>query len=100
MAESKPSSIPPSVVKVTRAVLLSSIKGEPLSKFSKDYKRLQGKEFPWRELGFKTFVDMLRAMPEAVRFEYSDKDGDYRLYGIADGRSYMPSWLVKAQGSS
>ena len=51
--------IPPSVVKATRAVLLSGLKGVPLVRFCRDYKALVGEEFPWRKLGFQTLVEML-----------------------------------------
>lgn len=90
--------IPPSVVKATRAVLLSGLKGVPLVRFCRDYKALVGEEFPWRKLGFQTLVEMLNAMPDVVRFEFSAKDGGYRLYPIADRHAFMPSWFKKAQG--
>lgn len=37
-------------------------------------------------------------MPDVVRFEFSAKDGGYRLYPIADRHAFMPSWFKKAQG--
>ena len=51
--------IPPSVIKTTRAVLLSGLKGVPLVRFCRDYKALVGEEFPWKKLGFKSLVEML-----------------------------------------
>jgi len=90
--------IPLTVIKNTRSVLLSSMKGVPLRRFCRDYKSLVGEEFPWRKLGFGSANSLLQAMTEVVRFEFSQKDGDYRLYGIADGMVYTPSWFVKAQG--
>ena len=98
MAESTRQAIPEKVFKDTRAVLLSSIKGVPLRQFCKDYAVLVHEAFPWKTLGFKSPVDLLRAMPEAVRFEFSQKDGEYRLYGTGNGHCYMPSWFVRAQG--
>ena len=44
---------------------------------------------------------MLQAMPEAVHFEYSNKDGDYKLHGVGDSKSFfMPSWVLKTQGEN
>ena len=42
---------------------------------------------------------MLQAMPEAVHFDYSQKDNDYLLRGVGDKNSFfMPSWQQKTQG--
>ena len=90
--------VPASVIKNTRSVLLSSMKGVPLKRFCRDYKSLVGEEFPWRKLGFCSAGSLLHSMTEVVRFEFSQKDGNYRLYGIADRMVYTPSWFVKAQG--
>lgn len=90
--------VPEKVQKDTRAVLLSSVKGVPLRQFCKDYHALVHEPFPWRSLGYKSPIELLQAMPTAARFEYSEKDGDYRLYGTVNGHCYMPSWFIKAQG--
>ncbi len=92
------SSIPQKVQKDTRAVLLSSVKGVALRRFCKDYHALVHEPFPWKSLGFGSPVELLRAMPDSVRFEFCEKDGEYRLYGIGNGHCYMPSWFIKAQG--
>lgn len=90
--------IPPDVARNTRAVLLSSMKGVLLKRFCRDYKSLVGEEFPWRKLGFRSATSLLQAMTDVARFEFSKKDGDYRVYGIADEMVYTPSWFLKAQG--
>ena len=92
------SEIPPDVARNTRSVLLSSMKGVLLKRFCRDYKSLVGEEFPWRKLGFRSATSLLQAMTDVARFEFSKKDGDYKVYGIADGMVYTPSWFVKAQG--
>ena len=92
------SEIPPDVARNTRSVLLSSMKGVLLKRFCRDYKSLVGEEFPWRKLGFRSSTSLLQAMTDVARFEFSKKDGDYKVYGIADGMVYTPSWFVKAQG--
>ena len=44
-------------------------------------------------------ISLLQAMPDAVHFEYSNKDGDYKLHGVGDSKSFfMPSWILKTQG--
>ena len=48
--------------------------------------------------GYSSVVDLLEAMPDVVRFEFSTKHNDYCLYGIADRNCYLPSWVQKAQG--
>lgn len=90
--------IPPDVARNTRAVLLSSMKGVLLKRFCRDYKSLVGEEFPWKKLGFRSATSLLQAMTDVARFEFSTKDGDYRVYGIADEMVYTPSWFLKAQG--
>lgn len=46
-------------------------------------------------------ISMLQAMPEAVHFDYSQKDGDYLLRGVGDKNSFfMPSWQQKTQGDT
>lgn len=92
--------VPERVAKVTRAVLLSSVKGVPLKRFCKDYKALVGEEFPWRGLGYQSAVHLLQTMPTVVRFQFSQKDNDYQLFGVGDKHSFMPSWVKKAEGSS
>ena len=59
-----------------------------------------GSIFPWRKNGFPSAVAMLQSMPDVVRFQYSEKDGDYRLFGIGSDDMFMPSWVVKAQGKN
>ena len=46
-------------------------------------------------------ISVLQAMPEAVHFDYSQKDGDYLLRGVGDKNSFfMPSWQQKTQGDA
>ena len=87
--------VPPSVAKMARAVLLSSGKGVVLRRFCRDYRELSFEVFPWRKLGYASAADMLQAMPAVVRFTFSQKDGDYKLYGVADKDVFNPSWFLK-----
>ena len=46
-------------------------------------------------------ISVLQVMPEAVHFDYSQKDGDYLLRGVGDKNSFfMPSWQQKTQGDA
>jgi len=58
-----------------------------------------GSDFPWRKNGFSSLIDMLRAMPEAVRFDPAPYVPECRLYGIGSRDMFMPSWVIKAQGT-
>ncbi|XP_041464433.1 uncharacterized protein LOC121415319 isoform X2 [Lytechinus variegatus] len=101
MAESssKECKIPEELKKFTRAVLLSKIGGVPLEKFGSDFKKLAGYPLHFKELGFSTLRLFLEAMPDAVRFEYSDEASKWMLYGIGDPNTYMSSAAKKAQYS-
>ena len=68
--------IPPSVVKTTRAVLLSGLKGVPLARFCRDYKALVGEEFPWRKLGFQSLVEMLNVSLSLVVCVWGEEHWD------------------------
>lgn len=92
---SMPRPVPPNVAKMTRAVLLSSSRGVLLQRFCRDYRNLSFEAFPWRSLGYASPADMLQAMPDVVRFTFSQKDGDYKLYGMADTKVFNPSWFLK-----
>ena len=59
-----------------------------------------GSEFPWKKNRFPSIFGMLQAMPEAVRLQPpSLSEPEWRLYGIGSSDMFMPSWVVKAQGS-
>ena len=57
-----------------------------------------GSVFPWKKCGFPSPIALLQSMEDVVRFQYSSRDGDYRLYGMGTSDMFMPSWVVKAQG--
>lgn len=43
---------------------------------------------------------MLSSMSDVVRFQYLHQSGGYRLFGIADDKMFLPSWVVKAHGKN
>ena len=89
--------IEPSIITSTRSVLLSAAHGLPLKNFARDYKALVKSDFPFRQCGYSSAVEMLRDMEQdgAVRFA-EGKDG-IQLYGVGDKGCFMPSWVKKAQ---
>ncbi|XP_030832419.1 uncharacterized protein LOC100892920 isoform X2 [Strongylocentrotus purpuratus] len=91
--------IPEEIKKSVRAVLLSKIGGVPLESFSSDFKKLAGYPLRFNKLGFPTLRQFLEAMPDHVRFNYSDEASKWMLYGIGDPNSYMSSAAKKAQFS-
>lgn len=50
-----------------RALLISAPNGLNIVELQNDYLSIIGKPFPYRELGYKTPVDLLKAMPDVVR---------------------------------
>lgn len=58
---------------------------------------ITGSVFPWKKCGFHSAIALLERMSDVVRFQYSPKDGEYRLYGIGTSDMFMPSWVVRAQ---
>ena len=87
------------VIRDTRAVLISSHKGISISQFSKDYHKLVGRPFPYRDYGYQSTQAMLRAMEKEsiVRFTKSSnvKDGGWIVFGVPDDNHFMPSWVKK-----
>ena len=46
-------------------------------------------------VGYSSPANLLKVMPSVARWQYSDKEGEYRIFGVADNTSYLPSWLKK-----
>ena len=93
----------PSVIKNTRALLISSPKGISLTKFNKDYRKMIGKPFPYRNYGCNSALELLRAieMKGAVKMVRSvrKEDGGWMLFGVPDTNHFVPSWVQKAYDS-
>ncbi|CAI8058395.1 Tudor domain-containing protein 5 [Geodia barretti] len=90
-----PQDVPEKLQRNVRAFLLASPKGALLGKFCGEYRRLVKESLPWKSLGYSSAAELLRAMPTAARLHYSQKDGDYRVYPVADSNTYLPSWQKK-----
>ncbi|CAF3710887.1 unnamed protein product [Rotaria sp. Silwood1] len=72
-----------------RSLLISSPKtkygGLSGSLLYSDYKKLNsGKEIPYGELGFHSFLALLRSMPDVVRIEYKENSPSYRVHPVYD----------------
>lgn len=87
-----------SLIRDVRAVVLSSPKGVPLSKFPSDFKKLTGYFFPHQRHGHANPLSLLRALEkeDVVRLQPDKKKGCWRVYGVCDDSYFMPSWIKKA----
>jgi hypothetical protein len=90
-----PQDVPEKLQRNVRAFLLANPKGALLAKFCGEYRRLVKESLPWKSLGYSSAAELLGAMPTAARLHYSQKDGDYRVYPVADSNTYLPSWQKK-----
>ena len=91
--------IPHSLTYLTYAYHTCSPISSPSTPHTHTLTCMLGEPFPWRRLGYPNMISMLQAMPEAVHFDYSQKDSDYLLRGVGDKNSFfMPSWQQKTQG--
>lgn len=88
----------PSLIRDIRAVVLSSPKGVPVSKFPSDFKKLTGYFFPHQQHGHANSLSLLRALEkeDVVRLQPDKKEGYWRVYGVCDESHFMPSWVKKA----
>ena len=55
------------VTKNVRALLISAPNGLTVAEMQRDYNNMIGKPLPFRELGYKTPLDMLKDLPNVTR---------------------------------
>ena len=55
------------VKKDIRALLISAPLGVPAQIFAKDYRQMNGKEIPYREIGYRSLDDFIWSIPDVVR---------------------------------
>ena len=55
------------VKKDIRALLISAPRGVPMQVFPKDYRQMNGKEVPYRDLGYRSLEDFIMSIPDVVR---------------------------------
>ena len=88
----------PQLVKASlRAVLLSQ-KGIKQTAIEKDYHKLTNSRLGVRKYGFQDLYEFLLAVPDVARLEYSAKDGENKVFGVAEKGVYMSDHAKKAAG--
>ena len=75
--------VPQSVKISLRSVLLSSIKGIKQTRVEKDYHQLTNSKLDFKKYGFQDLYEFLLAIPDVARLEFSVKDGENKVFGIA-----------------
>ena len=53
--------------KEIRSLLVSAPRGVPANLFAKDYRSMNGKELPFRDLGYARMEDFILSIPDVVR---------------------------------
>ena len=84
--------------KALRAFLLSSKNGCTPRSLVEDYKHVYGETIPFKQLGFKTLMELLHDMRDAVAVHYRPEGT--RLYGIADKSTKHIADMVASQKDS
>ncbi|XP_029197826.2 tudor domain-containing protein 5-like isoform X1 [Acropora millepora] len=83
------------VMKNVRSLLISAKYGLTVAELQRDYNDMIKKPLPFRELGYKTPVDMLKDMPNVARPTW--EKGVLILKGIADASTRHIANLVERQ---
>ena len=89
----------PQFVKASlRAVLLSSQKGIKQTAIEKDYHKLTNTKLDVKKYGFQDLYEFLLAVPDVARLEYSVKDGENKVFGVAEKGVFLSDHAKKAEG--
>ncbi|XP_077983069.1 tudor domain-containing protein 5-like [Glandiceps talaboti] len=83
------------VKKNVRALLISAPTGLTPNQLQNDYQGLLGHQLPYRDLGYNSSLDLLRALPDCVQFTYDR--GHMILKGVADDTTKHIASLVARQ---
>ncbi|XP_068695369.1 tudor domain-containing protein 5-like isoform X2 [Montipora foliosa] len=83
------------VIKNVRSLLISARNGLTVAELQKDYNDMVKRPLPFRELGYKTPLDMLKDMPNVARPTW--ENGILILKGIADAATRHIASLVERQ---
>lgn len=86
------------VSKNIRALLISAPHGLTVAEIQKDYNTWMGRPLPFREMGYKTPLDLLKDLPNVTRPTW--ENGVLVLRGIADAATRHIASLVARQKKS
>ncbi|XP_078343727.1 tudor domain-containing protein 5-like isoform X2 [Oculina patagonica] len=86
------------VTKHVRALLISAPNGLTVAEMQTDYNNMIKKPLPFRELGYKTPIDLLKDLPNVTRPTW--ENGVLILRGIADATTRHIASLVARQKKS
>lgn len=90
--------VPQFVKSSLRSVLLSSQKGIKQTSIEKDYQKLTYSKLDVKKYGYRDLYEFLLALPDVARLEYSVKDGENKVFGVAEKGVYMSDHAKKAEG--
>ncbi len=82
--------------KEVRSLLISAPRGVPARLLLSDYKMVTGKELPYRQLGFRSLDDLVRAIPEVVRADMGST-GQLTFFGVANANTRQIARFVQVQ---
>lgn len=84
------------VKKDIRALLISAPLGVPAQIFPRDYRQMNGKEVPYREIGYRTLDDFIVSIPDVVRVGMGPT-GLVTFYPVATKETQHIVNLIKRQ---
>lgn len=89
----------PQIVKFSlRSVLLSCQKGIKQTSIERDYYKLTNSNLDVKKYGYQDLYEFLLALPDVARLEFSVKDGENKVFGVAAEGVYMSDHAKKAEG--
>ncbi|XP_028416942.1 uncharacterized protein LOC114541155 [Dendronephthya gigantea] len=91
---SKGDRVPEEIKSFLRSVLISS-NGVKQSRVQKDYHELAGERLMWKNYGFSSLNEFLKALPDVCMLQYSPKDKENRVYAVQKEGTYMSSHAKK-----
>ena len=84
--------------KLIRCVALTDKDGFTMTTLVKAYKQFENKECPFREMGYQSFEQFLRSMPDVI--EFREVDGKEVIFGVPDQYTEHVTKMVSNSGGS
>ncbi len=82
--------------KAIRALLISAPRGVPARLFLVDYRKVMGKELPFRNLGFRNVDDFIRGIPDVLRIGMG-ATGEPTLFPVVTAQTSQIARFVATQ---